>query len=178
MEQKRGVIMNNREESIKRLENTKYAIYQSLKRLREALNHSNEKDIYMELGNTLLWFMHADEWLKLTEPDVYWKRRNDNKDGKLLNGLRHAYNLIKHDSNCIKSHETNVEPNFSFQLEITEEGIEFGIITFVWAENLEFPGDSDYQRKIYHKQLVGKEIIKAFEITLPFLEKEMQKYFT
>lgn len=168
----------NRKESINRLENTKYAMYKSLKRLREALNHSNEKDIYMELGNTLLWFMHADDWLMLTEPDVYWERRDFNKDGKLLNGLRHAYNLIKHDSKCIKSHETNVEPNFSFQLEIPEEGIEFGIITFVWAENTEFHGRNKNQREIYHEQMVGKEIIKAFEITLPYLEEEMQKYFT
>lgn len=168
--------MNIREESIKRLENTQYAIYQSLKRLRETLNHSNEKDIYMELGNTLLWFMHADDWLVLTEPDVYRKRRNHDKDGDLLNGLRHAYNLIKHDAKCIKSHETNVEPEFSFLLEIPEEGIEFGVITFVWAENLEFYGDSYRQRKIYHEQMVGKDIIQAFETTLPFLEKEMLKY--
>lgn len=168
--------MNIKEESIKRLENTQYAVYKSLDRLREALNHSNEKEIYMELGNALLWFMHVDDWLIITEPNVYWKRRNKDKDGNLLNGLRHAYNLIKHDSKCVKSHETNIEPMFSFPLEIPEEGIELGVITFVWAENLEFPGDSENQRKIYHNQMVGQDIIRAFEATLPFLEKEMQKY--
>lgn len=165
-----------KEESIKRVKNTQYAIYRSLERLREALDHSNEKDIYMELGNTLLWIMYADDWLMLTEPDSYWKRRNNDKDGELLRGLRHAYNLIKHDSKCIRSHETNVEPKFSFPLEIPEEGIELGVITFTWAENLEFQGDSETQRKIYHEKMVGKEIIDAFEKTLPYLEKEIQKY--
>lgn len=169
-------MVSTREESIKRLENTQYAIYKSLERLKEALNHSNEKDIYMELGNTLLWFMHADDWIDMNEPKIYRERRNDNKEGNLLNGLRHAYNLIKHDSKCIKSHETNVEPSLSFPLEIPEEGIGFGIITFIWAENFEFPGKSKNQRNIYHKEMVGKEIFKAFEITLPFLKKEMQKF--
>lgn len=157
--------------SIKRLENTLYSIEISFKKFEEAFHRSDEREIYLELGNLLLWVLTADEWLKKNDR-TYISRRSSESTGDLLKGLRHAYNLIKHDVQCIQLHEIHEEPLFSFPITGT---FEVGLIYFVWAENKEFEGHKS-QKKVYLQEMVGQSLKDVFEKTIPFIEKESKKF--
>ncbi|MCS1382712.1 hypothetical protein NXZ75_10960 [Lysinibacillus sphaericus] len=162
-------------ESRKRLENTYFSMSKSLTKLKEAISTGRDNEIYYELGNTLQWMMIAEEWIWKNDKTFYQKT-NNHLDGKLLRGLRHAYNLVKHDYMCIQSHTAKVIPKFTFPLIIPEEGIELGEILFVWAKNEEFQGDSKRQRDTYHNLLVDVNIIETIEQVKPYLEYEIKKY--
>lgn len=162
-------------ESLKRLENTYFSMSKSLVKLKEALSTGRDNEIYYELGNTLQWMMIAEEWIWKND-ETFFHKTNRHADGKLLRGLRHAYNLVKHDYMCIQSHTTKVIPKFSFPFTIPEEGIEFGEIQFVWAKNEEFQGDSPKQRDTYHTFLVDVNIMETIEQVKPYLENEIRKY--
>lgn len=160
---------------IKRLEYNHYAIDKSLERLKDALSRAIEKELYLEIGNLLLWVLTTDEWHCKNNTPGYTDRKKVDSKGILLFGLRHAYNLIKHDMKCIQLHRNHVESKLTFPLEIPEEGFELGSIQVLWEENKEFKG-YDNQKKIYLEQMNGKYVLLAFEEAIQFLQNEKQYY--
>ena len=101
-------------EAIKRLENNHYAIDKSYQNLKKAIDNNYEQDIYCSIGETLLWVLVTDEWHK-DHDNSYVIRRNNDKDGVILLGLRHAYNMVKHNMNIMRIH--NKQGGFTFPLE-------------------------------------------------------------
>lgn len=160
---------------MKRLEYNHYAIDKSLERLKDALSRAIEKELYLEIGNLLLWVLTTDEWHCKNNTPGYTDRKKVDSKGILLFGLRHAYNLIKHDMKCIQLHRNHFESKLTFPLEIPEEGIELGSIQVLWEENKEFKG-YDNQKKIYLEQMNGKYVLLAFEEAIQFLQNEKQYY--
>jgi hypothetical protein len=82
------------------------AIERSLERLGTAYGHVLESNLHMEadatddifapLGETLMWLIAFDEFLKEGDEAAYPGRRRTSPDGRVLQGLRLARHAIAH----------------------------------------------------------------------------------
>ncbi len=157
---------------IKRLENNEYALELAYERLKKSLNSNQEKDIYSAIGELLLWVLTTDEWHKKHNNADYKNRRNNNEDGQILLGLRHAYNLVKHNMEFFKVHEANeggIEFPISFPLEIPAPYAEWKVLT------KDMKTGSPIQIDNYSKYIESKNVISTFDSAINFFEKENEK---
>lgn len=153
---------------IKRLENNEYALNMAYKRLIKSINNTIEKDIYVGIGELLLWVMTTDEW-HIKHNRGYKNRRNNDENGQLLLGLRHAYNLMKHNMEFYSVHKADkggIEFPISFPLVIPAPFAEWKVLTE------EMKTGNPKQIDNYIEYIESKNVISTFGFAIEFLEKE------
>lgn len=166
-------------DKVKRLENNWYALnlaYERLKRaIDEYLNQSKrdnlEKDIYANIGELLLWVLTTDELLMKYYGKDYEDRRNNDENGKIIPGLRHAYNLMKHGMDFYVLHKREGGMHFptEFPLSIPE-------VKVIWAffnDNLR--GKHKNQEENYKEYIQGKKVLETFDKAIKFLQGESER---
>ncbi|SCG82729.1 hypothetical protein DW1_1156 [Proteiniborus sp. DW1] len=157
------------DKKIKRLENNEYALNMAYKRLKNSITSSQEKDIYSAIGELLLWILTTDEWHKEHNDKDYKNRRNNDEDGRLLLGLRYAYNLMKHNMeffHVFEANEGGIEFPFSFPLEIPASFAEWIVLTEDMKTGI------PKQINNYIKYLERKNVLTTFDLAIRFLKKE------
>ncbi|WP_019242202.1 MULTISPECIES: hypothetical protein [Bacillus] len=168
--------MNIDERKVKRLELYQRSIGTAYQQLKDVLYSDNSDEVFIALKSLLDLIFSADEMH--FERKGYFKRRDNDKKGIYLNGLRYAVNLLKHERICFEVQQVTTVPMFEFPLEIPEEGIEMGIIQVEWVEVDTLPNSKlddnknfVFQKKRYNERLVGNEIFKAIDAGIEFLLK-------
>lgn len=162
-----GIVMDSI--SLKRLENNRYALKKAYERLKNAIKQRDEQEIYSALGETLLWFLTTEEWHKKHNRG-YKKRKESNENGKILFGLKHAYNSMKHNMEFMTIHKR--QGGFHFPMVFP---VSFPPITVHWIKaGGVLEGDRKAQKENYEQYIEGKEILSTFEFALEFLEMEYQ----
>ncbi len=156
--------------NIQRLENNIYALNSAYDRLMKSIDNRIERDIYSAIGELLLWVLTTDEW-NLIYNNKYIDRKKNDSDGQVLFGLKHAYNLMKHNMNFYKIHkeEGGITFPITFPLEIPK-------IEVVWDTLTEdVNGKFKNQEKNYKTYLEGKSVIEVFDRAINYLIREMKK---
>lgn len=157
------------DKKIKRLENNEYAMNSAYERLQQAIEVEREQEIYAAIGELLLWVLTTDKWHE--KNNTYYRNIRKGKERQTILGLKHAYNLMKHNMNFYKIHkkEGGVEFPIQFPLTIPE-------ITVVWGEVIRDPsGHRKNQEDNYNKYIEEKEIIDTFDKVIGMLRKENKK---
>ncbi|MEC5422399.1 hypothetical protein QGM71_02700 [Virgibacillus sp. C22-A2] len=154
-----------------RLKFNQYSSRTAYKRLKEGINTNNDHEIYAATGELLLWIMTTDEWHLEHGMEDYIDRRNKNKNGMLLNGMRHAYNMMKHNMGFFQIHQKEGGLKFPVRFPVNFK------ITVRWVVAGEvLNGTYPNQKQNYIKHLEGKEVIQTFSQVLTFLNVENQKF--
>jgi|SRR5690625_1107495 len=154
-----------------RLKFNRHASRTAYERLKVATNENDSHEIYTAIGELLLWVITTEEWHLAHGDKDYIKRRNEGK-GVLIKGLRHAYNMVKHNMDFINIHQK--EGGLTFPLEFPESIPE---ITVVWMKAGEvLTGRHESQKDNYINFVEGKEVLKTFNRALTFLNGESYKY--
>lgn len=152
---------------MKRLKNNEYALNLAYKRLNQAIKNKVEQDIYSAIGELLLWVLTTDTWHKKYNKN-YKERRNNDKNGKVILGLRHSYNIMKHIMAPYKIHEQKGGRSFPISFPISIPPIEIKWIQF----NTDMKGRHENQECNYKKYLQDKNILDTFEKSINFLHEE------
>lgn len=149
-----------------RLKSNHYATRKAYNRLQKAVEMNDNTKMYCAIGEVLLWILTTEEWHKkhnIEYADV--KQGDDN--GVLIYGLRHAYNMVKHNMQFFLIY--NKKGGFSFP---TTSPIEFKEIEIHWmvaGDILE--GQHPNQKKNYEKYLENEEILGTLDRAITFLNK-------
>ncbi|CKE95530.1 Uncharacterised protein [Streptococcus pneumoniae] len=162
---------------VERLQRTEYALKNSHKRLKEAFAIMNdEHQMYATLGETLLWIVATNDWHMEFNKENYLYRQKRDTRGILLFGLRHAYNMVKHNMNFIELHKTEAVPQFTFP--VVEPPVTFCLIKVLWKDICNIPCERRYenQKQNYIKYLQGKEVLETISQAIKFLLEENEKY--
>lgn len=172
--------MNINEKKVKRLELYHRSIDAAYQHLKDVQYSDDNDKVFMALKSLLDLIFSADEMH--FSPKYHVIKDNDN-DGKYLNGLRYAANLLKHEKICFEVHQLNTTPLIRFPLVIPEEGIQMGVIQTEWIKvdtlpNSKRENDLNFikQKQIYNECLVGKVIFHAIDLGIKFLNKEKEKF--
>jgi hypothetical protein len=153
-----------------RLTYNQKALYDAHERLLKAVQKNNDEKIYSSIGELLLWVLTSDEW-HLNNNKEYRKRRGKSDNGKVILGLRHAYNAVKHNMDFIKIHKS--EGGF-FPLSFKEEFFNPVKIHWVKADGV-LEGEWASQKRNYEQFIEGKEVLETFNMAINFLNQEYSK---
>lgn len=141
--------------------------YQKLKKAIET-DSPNDLDIYTAIGELLLWVVTTDEWHIKHGLKDYKSRRNKDKNGEILFGMRHAFNMVKHNMDFFQIHRKNGGTKFPITFPLIIEKVKV-----VWMQagdilNGQYPD----QKENYIKYLEGKEVLETFGEVITFLNNE------
>ncbi|WP_420768767.1 hypothetical protein ACNR9V_03305 [Parageobacillus thermoglucosidasius] len=159
--------MRNKE-LIKRLENNHYALEKAYQRLQRAIGSYHDQEIYTATGELLLWVMTTHEWHKKHNKG-YLDRLKKSDKGKILLGLLHAYNSMKHNMDFIKIHN-KVGGGLTFPITFPAF-FPPAIVCWIKAGDV-LEGKYPSQKKNYEKFIEGKEVLGTFELAIEFLKEE------
>lgn len=155
-----------------RLKFNQYACRKAYKRLETAINENDDHEIYATTGELLLWVLTTEEWHLSHGDDDYKKRRDNSVNGILIKGLRHAYNMVKHNMEFISIHHKEGGLTLPFTLPMT-----LPVIKVLWMSAGEvLNGRHPNQKENYVKHIEGKEVLKTFSQVMIFLNSESKKY--
>lgn len=153
--------------NIERLENNIYALNLAYDKLKKSINDKIEPDIYASIGELLLWVLTTDEWHSVHN-NGYNDRKKFDEEGQILFGLKHAYNLMKHNMNFYKIHreEGGISFPISFPLVIPEMKVVWE--SLVSDKNCKFKN----QEKNYKTYIENRTVIEVFDKAIKYLKKE------
>jgi len=142
----------------------------SFQKLEKAISSDDldDQEIYTTVGELLLWVVTTDEWHKIHGLRGYKSRRNKDEDGNIIFGMKHAFNMLKHNMAFFQIHRKDggFEFPISFPMEIEE-------ITVNWMPAGDILiGKYPDQKENYIKYLEGKEVLETFSKVITFLNKE------
>lgn len=173
--------MEQDERIINRLNLLERTIDSTYQKLKDVLFSEDSDEVFLALKSLLDLIFSADEMH--FNRKGYSNRRDNDDNGVLLNGLRYAANVLKHEKICMEVQQVNTIPMFQFPLEIPEEGIEMGVIQVEWIKvdtlpnpRLEENKNLAFQKKIYNERFVGNEIFEAIDAGITFLSEEKNNY--
>jgi len=149
-----------------RLEWSLEALKKSYGKLKQGITKEDEFEVYISLGESLLWICTTDEWLSKNFKG-YNKRKKSNNVAHIISALKYAFNSFKHNKFLFKLHQS--EGGFEFPCEFP---FEIEAITFKWCYIEPDIKDFESQIKNYEKYFLGKEILHGIEEAFNFLEKE------
>ncbi|MGA3675909.1 hypothetical protein [Lysinibacillus agricola] len=149
-----------------RLEWSLEALKKSYSKLKQGITKEDDFEVYIALGESLLWICTTDEWLSKNSRG-YNKRKNVNNVVHIISALKYAINSFKHNKLLFKLHQS--EGGFEFPGEFP---FEIETITFKWCYIEPDEKDFESQIKNYEKYFLGKEISHGIEEAFIFLEKE------
>ncbi len=147
------------------------SIRSSYGKLKKALDTSDDQEIYTAIGELLLWVVTTDDWHNTNGLTEYKKRKREDDQVKILFGMRHAFNCLKHNMAIFQIHqkEGGFEFPLVFPLEIKE-------IKVVWmSAGKVLIGEHKNQAENYIKHLQGKEVLDTFQDVVTFLNREYAK---
>ncbi|WP_433771749.1 hypothetical protein [Bacillus wiedmannii] len=162
--------------AVERLQRTEYALKISHERLTRAFRGTNDENkMYATLGETLLWIITTNDWHIEFNKKIYLMRQRNDIRGRVIFGLRHAYNMVKHNMNFIELHKTEAVPQFTFPV---EPPVTFCLIKGLWKDISNIPCEVKYgnQKQKYIKYIQGKEILETVNQAIDFLLEENEKY--
>lgn len=163
--------------AVERLRRTEYALKFAHERLIRAFSvPNNENNMYATLGETLLWVIAINDWhMEFNKRDYSYSQKQDTR-GDLIFGLRHAYNMVKHNMNFIELHKTEAVPEFAFP--VFEPPVTFCLIKVLWKDIRNIPCERRYenQKQNYIEYLQGKEVLETINQAIDFLLEENEKY--
>ncbi|RST59720.1 hypothetical protein D5F11_011500 [Siminovitchia terrae] len=143
----------------------------SFQKLKEAIQSTDNQEVYTAIGELLLWVVTTDEWHIENGLADYKERKGKDEDGKILYGMRHAFNCLKHNMSFFQIHHKKggLEYPITSPLETKE-------ITILWmpAGNI-LNGKHESQKKNYIKYVEGREVVETFKSAITFLNKEFAK---
>lgn len=157
-------------EAIKRLENNHYALSKAFERFRVSIDKREEQEIYATIGETLLWLLTTEEWHRKYNKE-YIKIKNQDENGRIIFGLIHAYNSMKHNMSFITIHEE--EGGFEFPIEFP---LEIFPITVHWINTEEVNEGRPNQLENYKNYIEGREVLKTFNQAISFLNEIKSKF--
>lgn len=121
--------------------------------------------------------MELITWITNTD-DLMWKhfslyrdnKRKDFENKSRIFGIRHAFNLFKHDMAILSLEEKKYRPF------IKTKDKECVLVQIVWLDIKDIPFDPDYKnaRAAYVKHLQGKTLYETFNSVIGFLNKQYQ----
>ncbi|RSL33842.1 hypothetical protein D7Z54_09130 [Salibacterium salarium] len=153
---------------IKRLENNEYAIDKTHKRMKQAINDRDHHDIFVTVGELLLWVITTDDWHVTHNDSNYPQRKINDEYGQKLLGLRHSFNLLKHNLKFVEMHEEKGGLTLPFTLLATLPPIKV-----LWKKaGDELVTNRQSQKENYEKFIEGEEIIETFDKAIHFLKSE------
>lgn len=154
-----------------RLKLNQIAAQSAFERLRIAHNESNQLNFYAASTELLLWIITSHDWHIANGSNDYTKKCKQSIDGCLIYGMRHAFNMLKHNMNFMLLHEktSNLRPPFKMG--------SVPRVMYVWVKAGEvLNGKTPTQKENYIKHLEGKDIFLTFKRVMTFLEIESQQY--
>ena len=139
-------------------------------RLLTSFRESNDLTLYASTSELLMWVITTHDW-HLNNGDSNYKRRMElDEKGILLYGMRHAFNMMKHNMDFMYIHEKTSDLVLPFDIGSVPT------LIVVWMEAGEIlEGDKPKQKTNYIKHLQGKEILSTFQDVLSFLNRENNK---
>ncbi|WP_121615202.1 hypothetical protein [Virgibacillus halodenitrificans] len=154
-----------------RLKSNIYSYNTALKRLEKAIDQNDDCEVYASVGELLLWILTTEEW-HIAHNKRYRSEKNKSDSGLVIYGLRHAYNMVKHNMNFFEIYEIKSSGGFnSFQFNTTQFN---GTREYRWINGVNVI-DSDKtngkQYNNYVSYLQGKEISSTFKNSIVFLNK-------
>lgn len=149
------------------------SIRASFQKLEKATSSDDldDQDIYTAVGELLLWVVTTDEWYKIHGLKDYKSKRNKDENGKILFGMKHAFNMLKHNMAFFQIHRKDggFEFPITFPMEIEE-------ITINWMPAGDvLNGKYPEQKGNYINYLEGKEVIETFKKVITFLNNEYER---
>ena len=125
------------------------------------LSLEQQNKVFVDIGTVLHWIMNS------------WERRDklaplSVDEQTLMNGFRHANNLLKHNQNFVEFHHKSVKHIGGFDRSgydrMRYDRVEIKI-QFLWANVDEIPVERKDNRHLsdYNHQLRGKEIIDTLK---------------
>ncbi|WP_117168878.1 hypothetical protein [Paraliobacillus sediminis] len=154
-----------------RLKFNMYSSRTAYNRLEKAIEENNNHEIYASTGELLLWVLTTDEWHKKNGDSNYESKRDNSDGGKIMSGLRHAYNMVKHNMDLFEINQKEGGRKFPFSFPMT-----FPEIKVFWIPGKTLDGLHKNQKENYIEHIEGKEVLKTFSQALTFLNQESQKY--
>ena len=147
------------------------SIRSSFEKLKVAIKSLDNQEIYTAIGELLLWVVTTDEWHTKNGLADYKHRKGKDEGGKILYGMRHAFNCLKHNMTFFQIHHK--EGGFQFPITFPLEIQEINILWMPAGDILN--GEHESQKVNYIKNLQGKEVVETFEGAITFLNKEFAK---
>ncbi|PJO45133.1 hypothetical protein [Lysinibacillus xylanilyticus] len=141
----------------------------------EQLNLSKRDDLTYQIAVELItWITNTDELLKINF-DSYRVEKSKNKKtkGEIL-GIRHAFNLFKHDMAILSLEEKKYSPH------VKTEAIDCVWINTVWLDIKDIHFEAKYKsaRTAYVRNLQGKTLYETFNSVVDFLNRQYGKVIT
>ena len=98
----------------------------------------------------------------------YKSRRNTDEGGEVLFGMRHAFNMLKHNMDFFQIHKKDGGFRFPMSFPLVIEKIR--VVWMPAGESLtgKYPG----QKENYIKYLEREEVLETFSKVITFLNKE------
>jgi hypothetical protein len=150
-----------------RLKLNHVASQSAYQRLITSFREQNDEVFYASTSELLMWIITTHDWhLKNGHPKYQHRMEND-KNGVLIYGMRHAFNMMKHNMQFMQIHEKTSD----LVLPITIGEVPRLIVVWMKAGDI-LEGDKPRQKQNYIKHLEGKEIFDTFKKVLTFLNKE------
>jgi len=147
-----------------RLKQNYYALNKSYDNLSKAMNNTeNYQEIYIGINEMLLWIITTNDWFEKNGKIDYKSRRNKNKKGQQILGLRYVFNRFKHNMNSINMHSTGF-----FAETIKSKEIK-------WLPVIEKKKKFENQFNNYKQYTQDKKVMKSFTNGVEFLREEYQK---
>lgn len=146
------------------------SIRASFKKLEKSIISDNIDDqfIYTAIGELLLWVVTTDEWHQIHGLGDYKKRRNKNTDGEIIFGMRHAFNMLKHNMAFFQIHRKNGGLEFPMTFPIEKDEITVNWMPAGDVLNGKYPE----QKENYINYLEGKDVLETFSKVITFLNEE------
>lgn len=147
-----------------RLNQNYNALNKSYKNLSEAMKNTERfQEIYIAIGEMLLWVITTNDWFERNGDDDYRKRRKQSQKGRQILGIRYVFNRFKHNMDSINLHSTG----FSTEL-IQNKEVKWMPVTM---------SDEDFPSQFEHYKLYiqDKNVMKSFTDAVDFLRNEFQR---
>lgn len=145
--------------------------------------NQNSLSIDSSLNELLLWINLADEWhfLNNNENDYYRKLKSTRVEGQYVNGLRFAFNSIKHEMTFIKLFKPIGTKEFSMDPSLLVEDYSTDLIWLEADKLIDFNPKYRTEREYYKTFIEGKNVVETVNAACRLLhelyfELQSEKY--
>lgn len=135
----------------------------------EELTTSRKRDLTYQLAMELItWITNTDDLLFKNVETYKNIKKQDKKYNQTMFGIRHAFNLFKHNMNILSVEKTNHTLLFE-----TEDN-SYYLENTIWlnVDNIEIEPEHINARKAYKKTLEGRTLFETFN----YIVWELSKY--
>src|SRR5690625_494902 len=113
-----------------RLEHNIYSYETAFERLKSAIREENNNEVYASVGELLLWILTTEEF-HFEHNIQYNTNKNYNRNALIIYGLRHAYNMVKHNMEFLSLFKKEIYGGFNSGMFNTQR-FSSGTIEYRW----------------------------------------------